>query len=124
MIDHVGIKVSNLKKSISVYKTARTPLGYKIKFEGNSYAGFGIEKSPDFRLAQSEAPSQAAHLAFLSNNRKSVELFYYAALSAGGVDNGKPGLRPHYHPNYFGAFVFDPDGNNIEAVCHKPEIEI
>ncbi len=87
-----------------------------------SAAGFGRWGKPDFWISQGE-PGQAFHIAFAADDRTTVDAFHEAAIAAGGRDNGGPGLRPEYHPSYYGAFVFDPDGNNIEAVCHMPEQE-
>jgi catechol 2,3-dioxygenase-like lactoylglutathione lyase family enzyme len=85
----------------------------------NDAAGFGVPPKPDFWIG-SGSPRDSIHVAFRAANRALVDAFYKAAISAGGRDNGAPGLRPHYHPNYYGAFVLDPDGHNIEAVCHDP----
>ena len=87
---------------------------------GDGYAGYG-DTRPFFWIGGGERPSSGAHVAFTASDRKAVDAFHAAAIAAGGKDNGGPGLRPHYHPNYYGAFVFDPDGNNVEAVCHAPE---
>ncbi len=123
MIDHVGIKVSSFKNSLSFYTAALEPVGYTIKYEGNTTAGFAARGDIDFWMEEA-VPTQALHLAFHTENREIVDRFYHAAIQAGGKDNGKPGLRPHYHKNYYAAFVFDPDGNNIEVVCHKPTTEL
>ena len=88
---------------------------------GSAHAGFGADGKPFFWIGESERPAAPAHIAFAANSRADVDAFHRAGLSAEGLDNGAPGLRPHYHPNYYGAFIIDPDGNNIEAVCHKPE---
>jgi catechol 2,3-dioxygenase-like lactoylglutathione lyase family enzyme len=128
MLDHIGISVSNMKKSRAFYESALNPLGIRVVMEvtpemtgtDDSYAGFGTDK-PFFWIGSYRKPSPGVHVAFLAQSRKIVDEFYAAAIAAGGKDNGKPGLRPHYHENYYGAFVLDPDGNNIEAVCHKPE---
>jgi catechol 2,3-dioxygenase-like lactoylglutathione lyase family enzyme len=128
MIDHVGIPVSNYKKSKSFYMTVLAPLGYGLIVEvssketGNtSHAGFGAGGSPEFWIGAGKMVKGQGHFAFKANTREAVRAFYDAAINAGGLDNGSPGLRPHYHENYFGAFVLDPDGHNIEAVCHLAE---
>ena len=119
MIDHIGIHVSDFLKSKVFYQAALEPLGFKLMMEIEGWAGFGHSK-PDFWIIE-KAPCAPPHIAFRSPDRACVDAFYAAALSAGAIDNGPPGLREIYHPNYYGAFVLDPDGNNIEAVCHLPE---
>ena len=128
MIDHIGMPVSDLARSTEFYLKALAPLGIAIVMEVSAEAsghgaavGFGADFKPFFWIG--EAPGLSGghvHVAFLAPNRAAVDAFYRAALAAGGKDNGKPGLRPHYHADYYGAFVLDPDGHNIEAVCHKP----
>ena len=121
MLDHVGLRVANYDRSKRFYAGALAPLGYTVIMEfGGSIGGLGAQGKPDFWISQGEA-SGAIHVAFVSPDRATVEAFYKAALAAGGRDNGAPGLRPEYHPGYYGAFVFDPDGNNVEAVCHRPD---
>lgn len=127
MIDHTGVNVSNFDLSKAFYEKALAPLGYKVLMEvaaeesgGYRGAGFGVPPKPDFWVGSGSANSPAVHVAFRAGNRAEVNAFYKAAIAAGGKDNGPPGLRPHYHPNYYGAFVRDPDGHNIEAVCHDP----
>jgi catechol 2,3-dioxygenase-like lactoylglutathione lyase family enzyme len=120
MIDHLGITVTDLGRSRAFYTKALQPLGYSVMMEFPGALGFGAHGKPDFWLGQGPA-SGKVHIAFESPDRKTVDAFHAAALAAGGKDNGKPGLRPQYHATYYGAFVFDPDGNNIEAVTHKPE---
>ena len=119
MIDHVSLKVSDFEKAKEFYKAALAPLGYQLMMEFPGHAGFGAE-APDFWLTASDQPINPAHVAF-SAGRPTVDAFYEAALAAGAKDNGAPGLRPQYHPDYYGAFVLDPDGNNVEACCHLPE---
>jgi catechol 2,3-dioxygenase-like lactoylglutathione lyase family enzyme len=122
MIDHTGIGVSDFERSKQFYTTALAPLGYELLREfDNSVAGFGVAGKPDFWIGQGEVNTPRIHIAFRADNRDQVVAFYKAALKAGGLDNGVPGLRSHYHPNYYGAFVLDPDGHNIEAVCHRSE---
>ena len=116
MIDHLSIGVSNLAKSKQFYQAALEPLGYTVKIEMDHGVCFGSDAG-DFWIVKS-TPSNI-HIAFAAQNREIVDQFYQAAMKAGAVDNGAPGLRPHYHEHYYGAFVFDPDGYNIEAVCHK-----
>lgn len=119
MIDHVGIRVSDYESSKRFYAAALAPLGYTLLMEVASHAGFGRPGKPDFWIQPGDAGS-AVHVALVSVDRAGVDAFHRAALAAGGRDNGAPGLRPHYHPHYYGAFVLDPDGHNIEAVCHQP----
>lgn len=123
MIDHTGFLVSDLQKSRRFYEQALAPLGYAMLFEvpGGVGMGFGEPPKPDFWIGQGTPNTPRIHVAFRANSRSVVDAFYKAALAAGGKDNGPPGPRPHYHPNYYGAFVLDPDGHNIEAVCHTPE---
>ena len=120
MIDHVILNVKELELSRRFYEQALGPLGYKVLMAYPQGAGFGVERKPDFWVALREPPHTKVHVAFHCARRKTVDEFYAAAIRAGGRDNGPPGLRPHYHKDYYGAFVFDPDGNNIEAVCHDP----
>ena len=120
MLDHVGLAVADFAKSKEFFKQALAPLGYELVMEFGDAAGFGKDGKPDFWIGQGAAAG-SSHVAFAAAQRRVVDAFYKAAMSAGATDNGAPGLRPQYHPNYYGAFVFDPDGNNIEAVCHQPE---
>lgn len=120
MIDHISIRVSDYERSKRFYVMALAPLGYTLLMEGASGAGFRKEFIPDFWIKQG-APSPSTHVAFASPDRATVDAFYTSAIAAGARDNGAPGLRPDYHPSYYGAFVLDPDGYNIEAVCHRPE---
>lgn len=121
MIDHVIIGVTDLEAAKKFYAAALKPLGYTMAFAGDWGAGFQSgEGVPDFFLHPAETVVPV-HVAFHTEDRALVSAFYEAAIAAGGKDNGAPGLRPHYHENYFGAFVLDGDGYNIEAVCHKPE---
>jgi catechol 2,3-dioxygenase-like lactoylglutathione lyase family enzyme len=121
MIDHIGISVSDLARSKAFYERALAPLGYTLlkNLEQFSVAGFGVAPHPDFWISAGGAPNHA-HVAFRVKGRADVRAFYEAAIAAGGKDNGAPGTRPHYHQDYYGAFVLDPDGHNIEAVCHEP----
>jgi catechol 2,3-dioxygenase-like lactoylglutathione lyase family enzyme len=125
MIDHIGIEVSNYKTSITFYKLALASLGYELLMEVEGFAGFGMKNASgpiaNFWIHQGNNPTQKTHIAFTAASRNTVNDFYQSAINAGGKDNGAPGIREMYHPNYYGAFVLDPDGNNIEAVCHKPE---
>ena len=120
MLDHIGFAVKDLDASRQFYLAALQPLGVGVAMEFGGYVGFGRDGKPQFWLSQGQ-PGSPMHLAFVARNRAEVDAFYAAALKAGGKDNGAPGLRPHYHPNYYGAFAIDPDGHNIEAVCHSPE---
>jgi catechol 2,3-dioxygenase-like lactoylglutathione lyase family enzyme len=125
MIDHTGVSVSDFRRSLEFYRKALAPLGYALIAElpkdvtgGVGVAGFGVPPKPDFWLAEGTPNKPHVHVAFTAASRALVDAFYQAALAAGGRDNGAPGPRPHYHPDYYGAFVLDPDGHNIEAVCH------
>jgi catechol 2,3-dioxygenase-like lactoylglutathione lyase family enzyme len=136
MLDHVSLRVADYDRSKSFYAAALAPLGYTLAMESVSGAGFRRGFIPDFWIKQGEPMSlgarpdpqeqagcggPAVHVAFAGDNRTTVDAFHRAALAAGARDNGAPGLRPNYHPNYYGAFVLDPDGYNIEAVCHRAE---
>lgn len=121
MIDHIGLDVSDYEKSKAFYKIALAPLGYELIMEWEGYAGFGIHGKPDFWIHAGKKTTPPIHVAFRAHKRAIVDDFHDAALKAGGFDNGLPGIREVYHPNYYGAFVLDPDGYNIEAVCHDPE---
>ena len=121
MIDHMGLSVRDLAASREFYEAALAPLGYKCIMEFDEAVGFGVPPKPDFWLSEGDpAHTFTLHVAFRADTRAQVDAFYKAAIAAGGRDNGMPGVRAHYHPNYYGAFVFDPDGHNIEAVCHSP----
>ncbi len=133
MIDHISIGVSDLGKAKSFYDTVLKPLGYGCVYtvdvpgEGVIAHGYGEADKPSFWIGKPERLDSDAnakggtHVAFQAKSRKSIDEFHAAALKAGATDNGAPGLRPHYHPDYYGAFAYDPDGNKIEACCHHPE---
>jgi catechol 2,3-dioxygenase-like lactoylglutathione lyase family enzyme len=120
MIDHMGIAVTDIKRSIAFYEKALAPLGYKLVMQWEQWAGFGVGGKPDFWIEGGKTPKDRVHVAFRAAGRDMVRAFYTAAIAAGGTDNGEPGVRAHYHADYFGAFVIDPDGHNVEAVCHDP----
>lgn len=127
MIDHTGVTVSNFAKSKAFYTQALSAIGYSLLMElpasvtgHGDFAGFGEPPKPDFWIGSGSPNQPGIHVAFRVPSRALVDAFYRAAMAAGGRDNGAPGLRPHYHPTYYGAFVLDPDGHNIEAVCHEP----
>jgi len=127
ILDHVGFPVTDYARSLAFYRDALAPLGIQLLKEQSlsedgtdGYAGFGRTR-PQFWIGTGGALKGRLHVAFAAKNREEVAAFYAAALSAGGKDNGPPGLRPHYHADYYGAFVLDPDGHNIEAVTHIPE---
>jgi len=122
MLDHVTIGVRDVGQSIRFYDLALAPLGIsRLYAEGDRFAGYGIRPKAFFWFGTRDTSQTGAHIAFAAADRATVDRFYQAALAAGGRDNGAPGIRPHYHPNYYGAFVLDPDGHNIEAVCHLPQ---
>jgi catechol 2,3-dioxygenase-like lactoylglutathione lyase family enzyme len=120
LFDHLGFGVADFQKSRAFYAEALAPLGISAIFEGEDFAGFGRDGRPQFWVSVGEKAAGGLHLAFSAKDRATVHAFYDAAIAAGGKDNGPPGLRPNYHPNYYGAFVIDPDGHNIEAVRHSP----
>jgi catechol 2,3-dioxygenase-like lactoylglutathione lyase family enzyme len=128
MLDHIGVHVSDYALSKAFYTKVLAPLGGALAAEvsaeqtgSRAYAGFGTGGKPSFWIsADPIAPLSAIHVAFVAPDRAAVDAFYHAALSAGATDNGPPGPRQHYHPDYYAAFVLDPDGHNIEAVCHQP----
>ncbi len=127
MIDHTGLDVSDGPKSRRFYEQALAPLGYTVLMEvpmehtgGKMVIGLGVAPKPDFWLHEGAPQQPHVHIAFRADSREAVDAFYAAAMAAGGRDNGPPGVRAHYHPNYYGAFVLDPDGHNIEACCHAP----
>ncbi len=128
MIDHTGVIVSDFAKSKAFYEKALSPIGYTLIAEFSAeitghadVAGFGEPPKPDFWISRGAPNKPPIHVALRVQSRTQVRAFYEAAIAAGGTDNGAPGLRPHYHPDYYGAFVLDPDGHNIEAVCHDAE---
>jgi catechol 2,3-dioxygenase-like lactoylglutathione lyase family enzyme len=120
MLDHVTLGISDIERSRKFYDQALRPLGIeRLYAEGETASGYGANRKAFFWISLRHAPQTGSHVAFVAEDRKTVDQFYQAALAAGGRDNGQPGLRPHYHANYYGAFVLDPDGHNIEAVCHR-----
>lgn len=127
ILDHIGIPVGNYERAKAFYTLALAPLCIKVVMEvtaemtgAAAFAGFGRDGKPAFWIGEDSRIGRT-HVAFVATSRAKVDAFYAAALAAGGRDNGAPGLRPHYHADYYGAFVLDPDGHNIEAVCHKPQ---
>lgn len=136
MLDHMTFRVTDIERAKAFYSAALAPLGYSVCFEGNfgmNVLGFAHPdtsmpdgKRSDVWFVDGPSPyggpraTTGCHLCWAAETRAQVDAFYRAAIGAGGIDNGAPGLRPQYHPNYYGAFVIDPEGNNIEAVCHKP----
>ena len=134
MIDHISLPVSDYGRSRAFYDKALAALGYKVAMEiadspdfiGAGYGPDGLPE-PAFWIGASRQPGappntpDGQHIAFQARSRAAVDSFHAAALAGGGRDNGSPGLRPHYHTNYYAAFVLDPDGHRLEAVCHLPE---
>jgi catechol 2,3-dioxygenase-like lactoylglutathione lyase family enzyme len=129
MLDHVGFAVADAERSRRFYQKALAPLGIGLVMSvtpeqtesGGTAHGFGSDGKPYFWIGDNERGGEGTHVAFEVDTRAKVDAFHQAASAAGGRDNGAPGIRPHYHPNYYAAFVYDPDGANIEAVCHRPE---
>ena len=129
MLDHVGFAVSDIVRSRAFYEQALGSIGITMIMEispeqnvdggGGTALGFGAEGNPFFWIGDNQRVGEGTHIAFTVETRDQVDAFHEAALAAGGRDHGAPGLRPRYHPNYYAAFVLDPDGLNIEAVCHK-----
>jgi catechol 2,3-dioxygenase-like lactoylglutathione lyase family enzyme len=130
MIDHTGIHVANLEASLAFYARALAPLGYEVRRKIPGAVGFGVpaghgaslDPGGDFWIAVADPLTPRSHVAFSAPERAAVDAFHAAALAAGGRDNGRPGIRHVYHPDYYAAFVLDPDGYNIEAVCHRPPV--
>lgn len=128
MIDHTGISVSDFEKSKAFYSAALAPIDYTILLQfpasvtgRGDVAGFGVAPKPEFWISAGDVTKPPLHIAFRVKSRAQVDAFYKAAIEAGGADNGAPGIRAIYHPDYYGAFVRDPDGHNIEAVCHEAQ---
>lgn len=129
MIDHVGFKVADYARSKAFYQQLLGTLGYSLLMEitpemtgtDHHHGGFGSQGKPAFWIGDGMPSGGGLHVAVIATNRSQVDAFHATGLAAGGRDNGAPGLRPHYHANYYGAFILDPDGHNIEAVCHLPE---
>ena len=125
-IDHVGYEVSDYERAKAAYGKALAPLGYGLIMEvgsnemGAPAAGFGVGGNPDFWIGGEGGVGNPVHVAITARDRDAVDAFHREAVAAGGKDNGAPGLRPHYGENYYAAFVLDPDGHNIEAVCFRP----
>ena len=128
MLDHIGLSVANYPKAKAFYDAVMPTIGASCVMAvtaeetGGTYegAGYGLNGKPSFWIGTGGRTKGSLHIAFVAESRAAVDAFYAAAIAAGGIDNGPPGIRAHYHPNYYGAFVFDLDGHNIEAVCHKP----
>lgn len=127
VIDHIGVNVSDYERSKEFYQKALEPLGITLVMEYGKAAGFGMAGKPELWVGQGKmsfqteahlSPITPIHICFAAPSRAAVDAFYHAALEAGGRDYGPPGVRPHYHANYYGAFILDPDGHNIEAVFH------
>jgi catechol 2,3-dioxygenase-like lactoylglutathione lyase family enzyme len=123
MIDHLGINVSDYDRSRDFYAQALAPLGFALMMEPMPrIGGFGRDGKPWFWITDQRTPvTENLHLAFTAEDRATVDAFHAAAVAAGGTDYGAPGIREMYHPTYYGAYVLDPDANNVEVVCHKPE---
>ena len=121
LIDHIGLSISDYDKSVQFYKKVLATLDIALLAEFHGWAGFGNREKAEFWFGTDEVLQPPMHIAFSAESRDKVDQFYKAAIAAGAVDNGKPGLRQKYHQHYYGAFVIDPDGHNIEAVCHRAE---
>ena len=121
IIDHVGLAMSNYEVSMRFFTEALAPRGIELVMEVEGWAGLGRVGKPEFWFGTHSAAQHPLHIAFVAQSREQVRAFYAAALAAGGKDNGPPGVREIYHPNYYAAFVIGPDGHNIEAVSHAPE---
>jgi catechol 2,3-dioxygenase-like lactoylglutathione lyase family enzyme len=130
MIDHLSTYATDYPATKLFYETAFAPLGYTLQtefvaewnadFPTQRMCAFGVNGKPTFWIIETKEKSTPRHVAFSAVSRNAVDQFYAQAMTHGGKDNGQPGLRPHYHENYYGAFTIDPDGNNVEAVCHAP----
>jgi catechol 2,3-dioxygenase-like lactoylglutathione lyase family enzyme len=119
MLDHVSLRVQDFPRALAFYKAALAPIGYQVAMEFPGTAGLGERGKPDLWITLTDKPLLSTHIAFRTD-RARVDAFHAAALAAGGIDNGAPGLRADYHPSYYAAYVTDPEGNNIEVVCHDP----
>lgn len=122
IIDHIGIAVSDYDSSKQFFCRALAPLGIELVMEVEGWAGLGKGGKPELWFGAGGPKQNPMHIAFIADTRDQVRAFHAAALAAGGTDNGPPGIREIYHPHYFGAFVLSPDGHNVEAVCHRPEL--
>jgi catechol 2,3-dioxygenase-like lactoylglutathione lyase family enzyme len=127
MLDHIGLRVADVAAAQAFYDKALAPLGIGVVMAvsaaetgGQAYVGYGSEGRPYFWIGGGETSTSGLHVAFTADSRATVDAFYAAAMAAGGKDNGPPGVRAYYHPTYYGAFVLDADGHNVEAVCHLP----
>lgn len=120
MLDHIGVHVHSYERSKEFYRLALAPLGYELILEYADWAGFGWADKPDFWIKGGKSTAPNLHIAFRAEDRDMVREFHKVALEAGGKDNGAPGVREQYHPDYYAAYVLDPDGHNIEVVCHIP----
>lgn len=126
MFDHLGFAVADFARSRAFYAAALAPLGMTVQREGEGWAAFGTEQAMPLWIGATGVagrPPGHIHFAFSAQTRAAVRTFHAAAVAAGGADNGGPGLRPHYHPDYYAAFVLDPDGHNVEAVCRADGAE-
>ena len=121
MFDHLGFAVRDLAKTRMFYAAALAPLGMGVQFEQPGLVAFGLPRDPRLWFYDKGDGPTGVHIALRAANHAAVDAFHAAALAAGGTDNGAPGLRPHYTPTYYGAFVIDPDGHNLEAVCREQE---
>ena len=121
MFDHMALNVRDVAKSRKFYEKALAPLGVSVTGEFGDWVGFGKDGKSWLWLARRDPVGGSVHVAFVCDRRELVDRFHAAAIEAGGKDHGKPGVRHDYSPDYYGAFVLDPDGNNLEAVCHKPQ---
>ncbi|MCP4767086.1 MAG: VOC family protein [Gammaproteobacteria bacterium] len=121
MIDHIGFAISDFERSKRFYDQCLAPLGVHLVVEIDDWAGYGYDDKAEFWFGVDELPQRPMHIAFAASDRAAVDAFYLSGLAAGGINNGAPGIRVIYHPHYYGAFLLDPDGHNIEAVCHRPE---
>ena len=119
MLDHISLRVGDMLRATEFYRAALAPVGYKVAMEFPNFVGMGDEGMPDFWITPTDKAPSGTHIAFRTD-RARVDAFYAAALAAGGTDNGAPGLRADYHPHYYAAYIIDPEGNNIEVVCHDP----
>jgi catechol 2,3-dioxygenase-like lactoylglutathione lyase family enzyme len=118
MIDHVSVRVSDFGRLVAFYRDALAPIGYQVLMEYPGAVGLGADGKPDLWLMQTDKPLNPTHFALNAGSRPPIDAFYHASLAAGGIDNGAPGVRLDYHPTYYAAYVRDPEGNNIEVVCH------